>query len=398
MYRPSPFRLLTAGALVAALVPSTLLANSAPVVTNVTATQVQNTGQVRVTFDVGDADGDQVTARLICSSDNGVTFDLLPVTLSGDVNHQMAAGPGKQIVWDAGKDYPGRYWPQVVAKVIASDGPATSGQMVLVPAGSFTMGNNTWMPPVRTVYLDAYYIDQYEVTNAEFQQFILAGGYDTQAFWSAAGWSWRQANAIAQPLNWGDPSYHTGSAYPGFPVLGVSWYEAEAYANFAGKRLPTEAEWEKAARGTDARTYPWGEDFTNQRLNYAGSLDPYDNWTTPVGYYDGTIQPNPPFQTLSGAGPYGTYDQAGNAQEWVRDWYAAYDPNDLNNPLGPASGAYKVARGGNFTTQGCANTYWYLFPATFWRDGAVFDGCFYFYTGPDLRRMALGFRCARSAP
>lgn len=324
--------------------------NSAPVVTNVTAFQIEGTGFVQITYDVSDADGDFLTASLICSSDNGTTFDLLPVTVSGDVHRPMAAGTGKQILWNAATDYPGRYWSQVVAKVVVSDGPTTSGEMVFVPAGEFTMGSTaeTDEQPVHVVYLDAFYIDKYEVTNAEFAVFIDAGGYNTQAFWSAEGWAYRLAANWTQPSSWESGEYHSGPSWPGFPVRGISYYEAEAYANFVGKRLPTEAEWEKAARGTDQRIYPWGNSLDGSRANYYESGDPFDNFSTPIGFYDGRLFPNPPFQTNDSPGPYGTYDQSGNVREWVKDWYSAtyYSESPQSNPLGPISGGMRVLRGG----------------------------------------------------
>ncbi len=327
-------------------------ANTAPVVSNVVATQIAGTGQVRVTYDVSDADGDQVTTRLICSSNGGSTFDLLPMSISGDVNRTMTAGTGKQIVWNAAADYPGRYFASVVAKVIASDGPASAGEMVPVAAGSFTMGSaNGGESPVRNVYLDAFSIDKYEVTNAQYKQFMDAGGYGTQAFWSAAGWSYRSSQGWTQPAFWGDDSYRSGTNWPGFPVMGVSYYEAEAYAAFAGKRLPTEAEWEKAARGTDARDYPWGAGVDGSRANYSGSGDPYESSNaqiTPVGFYDGRLNANPVFQTTNSPSPYGAYDMAGNVWEWVLDWYGSYDSNQLTNPQGPLSGSYRVFRGGSW--------------------------------------------------
>ncbi len=389
-------------ALAVLLLPSLAVANSAPVVTNVTATQIPNTGQVRITFDVSDADGDLVTARVIVSSNNGATFDLLPVALSGDANHQMAAGPGKQVIWDAGRDFPGRYWTQVVAKVICSDGPATSGEMVFVPAGTFTMGKDglgfSPSQPEHLVTLDAFYIDKFEVTNAEFEQFMLAGGYNTPAFWSPSGWAWRAGNGIDQPYVWNSDTYHCGAAYPGFPVVGISYYEAEAYANFAGKRLPTEAEWEKAARGNDGRDFPWGNYVNYTLANYNGSLDPYGT-TTPVGYYDGSFHPYDGFQTANGAGPYGTYDQAGNAVEWVRDWYGAYGASPVTNPTGPPTGVYRVLRGGGFSTQECGGIFSLSNQvAAWWRwDSPFLVGCAYAYPSPDFRREQTGFRCARSA-
>jgi len=331
-------------------------ANSAPVVSSVSALQIPGTGQVRITYDVADADGDLVTVRLTCSSNGGQTFDLLPVSMTGAVNTPVTPGLNKQIVWDAARDYPGRYWGQVVAKVYATDGVALAGAMVLVPAGSFTMGvTGGQANPSHTVTLDAYYIDKYEVTNAEYQQFIEAGGYTTQAFWSPLGWSWVLNSHTVQPAAWGEVSYRSGPSFPGYPVNFITYYEAEAYAAFAGKRLPTEAEWEKAARGTDGRTYPWGDTLSNSRANYLESGDPYESnanmLTTPVGFFDGRLHPNPVFQTIDSPGPYGTYDQAGNLAEWVKDWFSDtyYGASPASNPQGPVSGAYRVLRGGAWT-------------------------------------------------
>ncbi len=390
--------------LVLAFSSSETRANAAPVVSNVTAVQVANTGQVRITYDVSDADGDQVTARVICSSDNGVNFDLLPVTVSGDANRPMAPGPGKVVIWDAGRDYPGRYWPQVVARVIVSDGPAASGEMVPIPAGTFQMGSDANCAsalPVHSVTLSAFYIDKYEVTNAEFERFMNAGGYSTQAYWSAAGWAWRTGNAINQPAYWNSGSYSSGTSYPGFPVIGVSWYEAEAFANFVGKRLPTEAEWEWAARGNDGRSYPWGEGLTPAQANYGGNSDPYEPNPTPVGYFDGSTHTNPPFATSSGASPFGVHDMAGNAVEWVADWFDYYPGSPQTNPVGPPTGNYKILRGGSFLAvyggpDACnyngnlRTAFRHLSIGTGYNSGLP--------AFPDLRGPVSGFRCARSGP
>jgi sulfatase modifying factor 1 len=368
--------------LLLAAAPS-VLANSAPVVSNVVATQIAGTGQVRITYDVSDADGDQVTASVVCSSNNGVAFDLLPVTLTGDVNVAMAPGPGKQIIWNAAADYPGNLWPQAVAKVMASDGTVFSGEMVFVPAGNFTMGQTGIAEPVHTVYLDAFYIDKYEVTNAQFKSFIDAGGYTTQAFWSAAGWSERTSRGWTLPLYWTAGTHHSGPAWPNFPVVAVSWYEAEAYANFAGKRLPTEAEWEKAARGTDQRTYPWGNSIDGSRANYGGSGDPYDDSSTPVGFYDGRLHPSPLFQTTDSPSPYGAYDMAGNVYEWVADWYLFnyYSVSPPSNPPGPLTGSLRVLRGGSWIY-----------------DTSHLRSAYRVSTNPYIRTFTNGFRCARTLP
>jgi len=303
------------------------------------------------------------------------------------VNVAMAPGPGKEIIWNAAADYPGSYWPQVVAKVLASDGPALSREMVFVPAGNFTMGQTGIAVPVHTVYLDAFFIDKYKVTNAQFKAFIDAGGYTTQAFWSAAGWSVRSSEGWTLPYYWTAGTYHSGPAWPGFPVVGVSWPEAEAYANFVGKRLPTEAEWEKAARGTDQRIYPWGNSIDGSRANYLASGDPYESsgYTTPVGFYDGRLHPSPPFQTTDSPSAYGAYDMAGNVWEWVADWYQYdyYSVSPSSNPPGPLSGWDRVLRGGASTTY----------------DPGFLRSAYRYYGDLLIHRNGLfGIRCARTLP
>jgi formylglycine-generating enzyme required for sulfatase activity len=365
--------------------PVTTSANSPPVVTNVTAHQIPNTGTVQITYDVSDVDGDSLATSLVCSSDNGVTFDLYPVTVSGDIRLPITPGTGKQITWNAVKDYPGRFWSQVVAKVVVSDGPSIAGPMALVPGGSFTMGgpDAADQQPVHPVSVDSFYIDKFEVTNAEFEAFINAGGYSTQAFWSESGWMWRTSMNVTAPEYWTTGQYNSGPSWPGFPVVGVSWYEAEAYARYAAKRLPTEAEWEKAARSTDSRTYPWGSGVDGSRANYLNSGDPFTPWSTPVAFFDGRLHPSPPFQTTDSPGPHGEYDQAGNVWEWVQDWYGPdyYAASPASNPPGPIQGTQKVFRGGG----------WDLDVAgpgmkTYYRNETI----------PSQRFSSIGFRCARN--
>jgi formylglycine-generating enzyme required for sulfatase activity len=264
--------------------------------------------------------------------------------------------------------------------------------MVLVPAGEFTMGTSAdsdGLPdeqPLRLVYLGAFWIDRYEVTNAAYQRFVQATGYQAPANVNAASTLWEH-NA---PL-------------PGIeqhPVVNVSWLDAVAFCRWADKRLPTEAEWEKAARGTDGRTYPWGKDWDFERSNsasyWAKRTVQFNNSTEWEAFWihgDGAAiskQQGVKGEILTmsvgsfpaGASPYGVLDLAGNAAEWVHDWYNPnyYRAAPANDPQGPERGAIKAMRGGSW-----------LKPAislrTTDRDWGTMDS----------RPSGTGFRCARDA-
>jgi formylglycine-generating enzyme required for sulfatase activity len=188
-------------------------------------------------------------------------------------------------------------------------------EMVSVPAGQFWMGSDHGdadEKPRRRVYLDAFRIDKYEVTNALYRRFMDASGRAAPQYWNDSKWN-----------------------EPNQPVVGVDWNDASVYCAWAGKRLPTEAEWEKAARGTDGRKYPWGEQWDSSRVN---SDESNLGKTVAVGSYP------------SGVSPYGAHDMAGNVREWVADWYADsyYQRAPDRNPKGPESGQYRVLRGGSW--------------------------------------------------
>lgn len=251
-------------------------------------------------------------------------------------------------------------WPLLV--LLAAASPATvndgHGDLVLVPAGSFKMGDNfndgeARERPVHTVELDAFYIGKYEVTNGDWRKFRDDPGYDDPNFWPEG-----RVMPKDQVPYWADAKNH-GGATPGtdnYPAQGLNWDAATAYCNWltakTGKayRLPTEAEWEKAARGTDQRRYPWGNSIDRSYANYVGSK-PYDTGEA-VGFYDG--QKHGEVQTHSGASPYGAMDMAGNIMEWCQDWYARdyYNVSPKKNPKGPETGAYRVMRGGTFFEDG----------------------------------------------
>lgn len=174
----------------------------------------------------------------------------------------------------------------------------SSVDMVKVPKGPFLYGEEK----TRITIDYDYWIDQYPVTNEKYRTFIEADGYKNKKYWSPEGWQWKAKNNIASPEYWNDKKWNK----PDHPVVGVSYYETEAYATWAGKRLPTEQEWEKAARGEDGRLYSWGEEFDKNKCN---SIESGIDHTTPVGQYP------------SGVSPYGCYDMAGNVWEWCSSWY-----------------------------------------------------------------------------
>ena len=236
------------------------------------------------------------------------------------------------------------------AKVV-SDG---HGDYVYVAAGPFRMGDNTGdgdprERPVHVVELDAYYIAKFETTNAEWRRFRDDPGYDDPKHWPGGRIVPRD-----QVPYWTQLNNHGGGTPNSdeYPVQGVNWDAAVAYCNWlsakTGKkyRLPTEAEWEKAARGTDQRRYPWGNSIDRTLANFVGA-QAYDTGM-PVGTFDGTTRGDR--ATRSNASPYGAYDMAGNVMEWCLDWYSRdyYAASPRNNPKGPGTGAYRVVRGGSF--------------------------------------------------
>ena len=244
-------------------------------------------------------------------------------------------------------------------------------EMIEVPAGEFIMGSDTNPQdnarPSHRVYLDHYWIDRYPVTCGQYREFIKAGGYQTRQWWSKAGWEWLQKNPVAKPLYWSE-----NQAWDNHPVYGVSWYEAEAYANFVGKRLPTEAEWEKVARWnpvTETSTaYPWGDDSPNSSH---GNFDTRVGQTTPVNSYP------------AGESHYGVYDLLGNVWEWTASWFSPY-PNFEFFPYRGYSQVYfdhqhRVLRGGSWATRPQALS-------SSWRN--------WYY--PHLRQIFAGFRCAKN--
>ena len=195
-------------------------------------------------------------------------------------------------------------------------------EMVYVPAGTFTMGLDGGYfdaGPAHQVFLDAYWMDKFEVTNTQYQKCVSAG-------------------VCIEPLvskSFSRFDYYTDDKYKNYPVIHVDWYQAKAYCEWVGGDLPTEAQWENAARGTDGRFYPWGNTTPSCRLANFDAVDGCVGDTSEVGSF-----PN-------GTSPYGVMDMAGNVWEWVMDWYDKYyyETSPSENPTGPEEGTYRVIRG-----------------------------------------------------
>jgi iron(II)-dependent oxidoreductase len=227
-------------------------------------------------------------------------------------------------------------------------------QMVLIPAGKFLMGTDIRLSdegPQHTVTLPPYYIDMFEVTNLQYKKF-------------------NDAVNGRSPLHWRNRTFPQGKA--DHPVVFVTWDNANEYCHWAGKRLPTDQEWEKAARGTDGRMFPWGDEFNTFKANTPlrwqeiGGLGD----TTPVGSFE------------EGNSPYGLYDMSGNVWEWTDSWYKAYPGNKIGSES--YGERYKTLKGGSW------------FDCSFYKCGIsapVFNRAFF---AKKVKNDSFGFRCAKN--
>jgi len=261
--------------------------------------------------------------------------------------------------------------------------------MVLINGGKFKMGADDGMPfeaPAHSVTVRSFLMDEHEVTVAEFAEFVKATGYTTEAerFGSSGVFDIRSGEWLMRKgADWRHPDGPNSTAQPQEPVVQVSWNDAAAYAKWSGKRLPTEAEWEFAARGgLEGKKYAWGDD-----LRPNGK--PVANWwqgTFPTtNTVEDGFQMRAPVESFSPNG-YGLYDVAGNAWEWCSDWYADdyYDSSPESEPTGPEAGEERVIRGGSWM---CAENF-----CTNYRVAARS------HSTPETGLNNLGFRCVKDLP
>jgi formylglycine-generating enzyme required for sulfatase activity len=377
------------------LLPAFAVLAGPPQVSNVRASQRPGTQLVDIYYNVYDPDGDSPLTVYVAVSDNAGTSYNVPVfTLDGAAGPGVMPGIDRHVTWNAGADWPGRYDNDCKVRIIAEDGtaPPAPTHMVYIPGGVFQMGDNFYEGstdelPLHNVYISAFFMDKYEVWRErwlEVYSWAIGHGYTFDNGGSA------KANGHPiQTVNWYDavkwcnarsekegltPCYYTDSSHStvyrstDLNILNncVDW-DADGY------RLPTEAEWEKAARGgLNDKRYPWGDSVSHSDANYSG--DPV--WATG----------GQPYTSVKGSFPangYGLFDMAGNVWEWCWDWYsstwygqAGATVDDNAGP--PTAQSYRVWRGGSWYDDAsllrCADRNDYV---------------------PDYENSNLGFRCVR---
>ena len=353
-------------------------------VTNVTAAQrTDGSKLVDITYDI--TEDSLLTAFNVSvevSFDGGANYTQINY-VDGDVGVNLLFGTDKTIVWNIGQEYSNTFDDNVKVKVIAVGHIAGElpFEMVTVEAGDYTYGSNNY---ILTIDYD-FDIMKYEVTNAQYAEFLLeeyesgtvsivegdvlgfypgdeqleGGYYDFYDLGTPSG------DYNFGRISWNGTTFIVTEGYGNHPCLRVTWFGAWAFAEHYGLRLPTEYEWEKAARGNTGYNYPWGDFIDGNEANYHNSGDPWDNGTTPVGFYNG--QNYEGYQTLDAPSPYGVYDVSGNVWEWTDSFETENDPDA------------RVARGGS----------WYQGPSFChpWERN---------YTNPRDANDIFGFRCART--
>lgn len=341
---------------------------AAPVVTNVVASQRSGTKLIDIRYDVFDADGDPLKIRIEISHNGGTTYSVPAITLSGDVGNNITPGTNKLIVWNAAVDWDGEYSPLMRVKVIASDSRGFPGLQwgQEVPPGGFLLGQDggaEGVGPAKHVNIPySFWLSKFEITVGQYADFLntaLVAGEVTRSGGSitANGTVFNGVPAttgiysLGTDIQWNLNKLQVLQGKTNLPVT-VNWFGAIAFAQHYGYDLPTDAEWEKAARGADHDglgehlIYPWGNSINGGNANYGGSGDPFDNARTPVGYYNGTQVPSGPDM----ANGYGLYDIVGNIAEWTRTMYLESDTYPSTES--PTNGIHSLTRGGSQSVRG----------------------------------------------
>ena len=348
-------------------------------ITNITVAQrTDGSRLVDVCYDLtGDENFSVFTITAEVSYDGGETYQSITM-LTGDIGGDIAEGTGKCFVWDFGTEAGELYTANAKIRLTANSEelPPGSGEfnMVTVLAGDYTYGSGD---EIRNIDYD-YEIMKYEVTNAQYVVYLegalatgditvtsstVQGYYEGDENYGAGEYEYLDLDDSDCRIDWTGSEVTIITGYEDHPVVEVSWFGAQAFAQFYGLRLPDEYEWEKAARGITGADYPWGENYgdnISDNANYWGSGDPWDNGTTPIGYFNGENG------TTDSPSPYGAYDMAGNVWDWTHSW------------LSDGSSS-RVIRGGSwdFSTSNLRS----------WIRN---------YFNPSYTSSAFGFRCSRT--
>jgi formylglycine-generating enzyme len=378
---------------------------AAPIVSNVRASQRTGTPYIDIYYDVSSANS-PLTVYVAVSADAGVTWNVPVFTTQGAVGPGVLPGTSRYIQWNAGSDWPGQFSSQCKVRIIADDGtaPPSSGGMIYIPGGIFYMGDglgdsgSSPEVPVHGVSITSFFMDRYLVTGdlwVTVYSYALSSGYSFDSAGSCKG-----PNHPVQTINWYDavrwcnarseregltPCYYTDGSQTTVYRTGdrdltngcVKWA-----AN--GYRLPTEAEWEKAARGGVAGwRFPWGNLITHSNANY-NSANSYSYDVSPTrGYNPVWATGSVPWTSTVGyfaPNGYGMYDMAGNLSGWCWDWYSTsyYSSSPGSDPRGPSSGSVRLLRGGGW-----------------WYDASVARCAGRGSTTPSSASNSIGFRCVR---
>jgi iron(II)-dependent oxidoreductase len=312
---------------------------------------------------------------------SGADEQVLHLVLEHEYQHQETVAYLLQMLDPGIKRRP------ALAKPDRLPGSAVNHELITIPGGSFVLGASVTSAvpfiydneqPALELEVPEFRIDRYPITNSQYAQFIEAGGYTTRSAWSEEGWDWREANLISRPNYWseGEPwmvqgMFETAAPAPDDPVTGVSWYEAEAYARFVGRRLPSEIEWEKAAtwKAGTKTAFPWGNELPNDEDDELCNFNSTRLGTTPVGAFP------------RGASRNGCVDMTGNVWEWTASTFSPY-PGFKPFPYPEYSeiwfdGDHRVLKGGSWMTR-----------------GPLLRCSFRNFFRPGFRIAFAGFRCA----